>query len=271
MEPESRRPPWTRILSIPREQETYHTRVILFRQNVAIIFLRQALPRAPRFDRSRSPSPVFRPAEATTAPAQSIACTSSSPHAPAKSATSGSCNTSRERFCRSSVETYGRFATIRSKPGWTFSSKLLRRNRTRSARPSRSAFSRASMRASSEISAPTISSFGKFRSQSERDDAAAGSNIDHARMCNFGFEVGNQQLDKLLGFRSRHQCAFVATKSAAVELDRAKQMLKWLACTAAPHHFTQRRKFRFQQRTFELQIQLYPLPAQYVRQQVLGV
>src|SRR6266853_3564164 len=41
MEPESRRPPWTRILSIPREQETYHTRVILLRPNVAIIFLRQ--------------------------------------------------------------------------------------------------------------------------------------------------------------------------------------------------------------------------------------
>src|SRR5207244_5814545 len=32
-----------------------------------------ALPRASRFDRSRSPSLVFRPAEATTAPAQSIA------------------------------------------------------------------------------------------------------------------------------------------------------------------------------------------------------
>src|SRR6266436_8454273 len=41
MKPESRRPPWTRILSIPREQKTYHTRVILFPQNVAIIFLRQ--------------------------------------------------------------------------------------------------------------------------------------------------------------------------------------------------------------------------------------
>src|SRR5437773_10730556 len=41
MEPESRRPPWIRILSIPREQETYHTRVILFGPNVAIIFLRQ--------------------------------------------------------------------------------------------------------------------------------------------------------------------------------------------------------------------------------------
>src|SRR5207248_8982660 len=41
MEPESRRPPWIRILSILREQETYHTRVILFRPNVAIIFLRQ--------------------------------------------------------------------------------------------------------------------------------------------------------------------------------------------------------------------------------------
>src|SRR5262245_41436282 len=41
MEPESRRPPWTRILSIPREQETYHTRVILFSQNVSIILIRQ--------------------------------------------------------------------------------------------------------------------------------------------------------------------------------------------------------------------------------------
>src|SRR4030095_5766794 len=41
MEPESRRPPWTRILSIPREQETYHTRVIFFGPNVAIIFLGQ--------------------------------------------------------------------------------------------------------------------------------------------------------------------------------------------------------------------------------------
>src|SRR5437762_7261124 len=41
MEPERRRPPWTRILSIPREQKTYYTRVILFSPNVAIIFLRQ--------------------------------------------------------------------------------------------------------------------------------------------------------------------------------------------------------------------------------------
>src|SRR4029077_19074152 len=41
MEPESRPPPWTRILSIPCEKETYHTRVIFFRPNVAIIFLRQ--------------------------------------------------------------------------------------------------------------------------------------------------------------------------------------------------------------------------------------
>ena len=37
-------------------------------------------------------------------------------------------------------------------------------------------------------------------------------------------------------------------------LDRAKQMLKWLACTAALHQFAQRRKFRFTQPTLEVQI-----------------
>src|SRR6476660_1404133 len=48
-------------------------------------------------------------------------------------------------------------------------------------------------------------------------------------------------------------------------------MLKWLACTAALHQFAQRCKLRFTQPALELQIQVYPLPAQYVRQQVLRV
>src|SRR6266581_3479246 len=39
---------------------------------------------------------------------------SSSPCAPPKSATSGSCRTSRERRCRSCQEIYGKFATTRS-------------------------------------------------------------------------------------------------------------------------------------------------------------
>src|SRR6266480_3691880 len=48
-------------------------------------------------------------------------------------------------------------------------------------------------------------------------------------------------------------------------------MLKWFACTAAPHQFAQRRKLRFTQPALEVQIQLHPFPAQYVSQQVLRV
>ncbi len=36
---------------------------------------------------------------------------------------------------------------------------------------------------------PNDFGIGKFRCQSECDDAAAGSNVDHARKCDFGFEV----------------------------------------------------------------------------------
>ena len=66
-------------------------------------------------------------------------------------------------------------------------------------------------------------------------------------------------LDQLFGFRARNERTFVADESVVGEFDRPEQMLERLALAASPNEFAQGRKFRFGERTFELQIKLDPL------------
>ena len=97
---------------------------------------------------------------------------------------------------------------------------------------------------------------GKARGERERDDAAAGSDIEHARIFRPG-EVA-EIFDQLLGFGTRDEGAFVRREGEVGEFDRAEQMLERLALAATPNEFAQGRKLGFGERAFELEIKLDP-------------
>ena len=94
----------------------------------------------------------------------------------------------------------------------------------------------------------------KTGGEGERDDAAAGADVEHARVCRPG-EIA-EIFDQLFGFRARDERAFVARENVLGEFDRPEKMLERLALAASLDEFAQRRQLRLGERTLELEIKL---------------
>src|ERR1041385_248733 len=94
----------------------------------------------------------------------------------------------------------------------------------------------------------------KTRGEGERDDAAAGSDIEHAWI----FRPGKiaQILDQLLGFGARDEGALVGYENMLGEFNRAEQVLERLALPASPNELPQRRQLGFGEGAFEFKIEL---------------
>src|SRR4051794_21286145 len=105
--------------------------------------------------------------------------------------------------------------------------------------------------------------------QTERDNSAAGSNIQNLRFRVSDFRF--QKLNQLLGLRSRHERTFIAQKCLAAELDRAEQMLERFGLRATLHQIAQRNELRFGKFSFELQIEIHARQPERMRQQMLRV
>src|SRR3982751_5245906 len=84
--------------------------------------------------------------------------------------------------------------------------------------------------------------FGHRKASGEResDDAAAGTDIEHARCFRPG-ELG-QIFNQLLGFRARDERAFVGKENVIGEFDRSKKVLERFALAAPPNEFAQWRE-----------------------------
>ena len=96
-----------------------------------------------------------------------------------------------------------------------------------------------------------------MRREGERDDAAAGADVEHARIRRPG-EVA-EVFDQLLGLGAGNEGAFVGHESVVGEFHRAEQMLERFALAAAPYELAKRRQLRLGERALEFEVKLDPL------------
>ena len=93
--------------------------------------------------------------------------------------------------------------------------------------------------------------------EGEGDDAAAGPDIEHARI-GWPGQVA-EIFDQLLGFGARNERAFIGDEMCVGEFDRAEKMLERLALAAPPDEFAQRGQLGLGERALELEIKFDPL------------
>ena len=100
---------------------------------------------------------------------------------------------------------------------------------------------------------------GETRREREGDDAAAGSDVEHARVLRPG-EVA-QIFDQLLGLGTGDERSFVGDKGVLREFYCPEEMLEGLALAAPPDEVAKRGELGLVERALEVELELDPLLA----------